>query len=114
MYSETIEVNGVRYVRENLSPDKCVIVRSRDAGVFVGYLEDRNGDSVRLSNARRIWRWAGAATLSELSQKGTSEPASCKFPASVPSVEVLGVCEIIGVSEAARVSIDSVPDWSEQ
>jgi hypothetical protein len=57
-----------------------VIVRTYSAGVFAGTLRERNGKEVTLHNARRIWYWAGAASLSQLAQSGTSKPNQCKFP----------------------------------
>lgn len=92
---------------------KYCIVRSANAGVFAGVIESKTGDEVVVSDARRIWYWDGAATLSELSQKGPSRPGNCKFPAAVPSVVVLGVCEVIPCSDAARGAIDAVATWSE-
>ena len=88
-----------------------VIVRSADAGVFAGYLDEKNGNEVILSDARRIWRWTGAASLSQLSQEGTTNPAACKFPIKVPKITVLGVCEIICCSISAQTSIENVPIW---
>ena len=43
---------------------KYVIVRTYSAGVFAGELESKNGQEVVLRNARRIWYWSGAASLS--------------------------------------------------
>lgn len=90
-----------------------VIVRSSDAGVFAGTITERSEDGTRavLTDARRIWYWDGAATLSELATLGTSAPRKCKFPAPV-KVEVLGICEVLPVSDDARASIDAVPVWS--
>lgn len=45
---------------------KYVIVRTYSAGVFAGNLKSRNGKEVELTDARRIWRWAGAASLLSL------------------------------------------------
>ena len=45
---------------------KYVIVRTYSAGVFSGNLKSRNGQEVVLTNARRLWYWAGAASLSQL------------------------------------------------
>ena len=113
----TISIDGTEYVRaDSISPTidgDHVIVRSRDAGVFAGILGDRHGDVVELCNARRIWYWDGAATLSELAAKGTSRPANCKFPMPVPEITVLGVCEVIPMTSAAVASIASVPVWSQ-
>ena len=90
-----------------------VIVRSRDAGVFAGDLVSHDGNGVVvLSDARRLWYWDGAASLSQLSQDGVSKPGNCKFPVAVPSITVLGVCEIIPASEVARKSIAGVKPWS--
>lgn len=89
-----------------------VIVRSESAGVFAGTLESKNGDEVLMSNARRLWYWEGAASLSELAVRGVSKPNKCKFPVEMPKVTVLKVIEIIAVSAAARDSIAAVPVWS--
>ena len=93
-------------------PEKYVIVRTYSAGVFAGTLESRNGREVVLTNARRIWYWSGAASLSELAVRGTSRPNQCKFPVAVPRVELLEVLEILDTTPAARASIEAVPEWS--
>jgi hypothetical protein len=91
---------------------KYVIVRTFSAGVFAGELESRKGREVVLRNARRIWYWAGAASLSELAVHGTSKPAECKFPVAVDRIELLEAIEILDVTPAARKSIEEVPVWS--
>lgn len=91
---------------------KYVIVRTYSAGVFAGELESRVGREVVLRNARRLWYWDGAATLSELAQRGTSKPMKCKFPVAVDRVELLESIEILDVTDAARKTIDEVPAWS--
>lgn len=90
---------------------KYVLVRTYSAGVFAGYLESRSGQEVVLTDARRIWYWAGAATLSQLAVDGTSKPNECKFPAPVPRVEVLQAIEILDVTPQAQASIEAVPVW---
>jgi len=91
---------------------KYVIVRTYSAGVFAGELESRNGREVVLRNARRIWRWAGAASLSQLAMEGTSNPGECMFPCEVDRVELLEAIEILDVTEKARKSIADVPVWA--
>jgi hypothetical protein len=93
------------------SNGKYVIVRTYSAGVFAGNLESRNGREVVLIDARRLWYWAGAASLSQLAVDGTSQPKQCKFPVSVPRVELLEAIEILDVSEKAEASIKAVPVW---
>ena len=103
-------IDGTTYVEE----DPCenyVICRAESAGVFSGFLKSRDGSEVVLKNARRIWYWEGAASLSELAMKGTSKPESCKFPCPVDSITILGVIEIIPCTQKAKNSIESVSEW---
>ncbi len=88
-----------------------VIVRTYSAGVFAGELVIRKGKEVTLSAARRLWYWAGAASLSQLAIDGTSRPGQCKFPAPI-DVTLTEAIEIISVTPAARQSIEAVPVWT--
>ena len=108
-----IRKDSVRTPAENTDGLPYVIIRSRDSGVHAGYLKKREGGEVVLLDARRIWYWKGAATLSQLSQQGVSCPAECKFPESVPSITILGVCEILPATEEAQKSIAKVTPWKE-
>jgi len=96
----------------SFEPGTHAIVRTYSAGVFAGTIKSRDGKEAVLTDARRIWYWDGAASLSELATKGTSKPSSCKFPASVPEVLLTEVIEIIPTTEVARKSIDEVPTWT--
>lgn len=87
------------------------IVRSFAAGVFAGYIESRNGKEVVMIDARRIWYWEGAATLSQLAMEGVKSPERCKFPRAVDRVEILEVIEILDVTPAAKANIEAVPIW---
>jgi hypothetical protein len=91
---------------------KYVIVRTYSAGVFAGNLESRNGREVVLRNARRIWYWSGAASLSQLAVDGTSDPENCKFPVEVDRVELLEAIEILDVTSKAEGSIKAVKVWA--
>lgn len=90
---------------------KYVIARTYSAGVFAGELERRKGQEVVLRRARRLWYWAGAASLSQLAVSGTSNPSACKFPVPVDRVELLQVIEILDVTPEARRNIEGVPIW---
>ncbi len=90
---------------------KYVIVRTYSAGVFAGNLESRKGAEVVLTEARRLWYWAGAASLSQLAVEGTSKPKSCKFPVAVARVELLNAIEILDVTKKAEEIIKAVPIW---
>lgn len=90
---------------------QIVIIRADRAGVFFGELAEKNGNEVKLNNARRLWYWDGAASLSELAVNGVTKPGNCKFCISVPSITILGVIEIIPCSEKAIKNINAVPVW---
>jgi hypothetical protein len=92
---------------------KYVIVRTYSAGVFAGNLESRKGQEVVLTDARRLWYWAGAASLSQLAVTGTSRPSDCKFPVAVPRVQLLQAIEILDVSVEAEASIKAVKIWEQ-
>ena len=88
-----------------------VIVRTYSAGVFAGFLAKREGREVTLTQARRLWYWTGAATLSQLAESGTSNPALCKFPVAVSEIVLLEAIEVLSATAAARASIESVTVW---
>ena len=90
---------------------KKVIVRATNAGVFYGTLKDWKGDKVELSDCRRVWRWDGAASISQLALSGTTVPENCKFTVTVKSIIVAGVIEVIPCTKEAQESIESVPVW---
>ncbi|MBK9216945.1 MAG: hypothetical protein IPM59_15395 [Chloracidobacterium sp.] len=91
---------------------KYVICRTYSAGVFAGFLESRNGKEVVLTNARRLWYWDGAASLSQLAMEGTKQPKTCKFPDRRDRVELTEAIEILDVTPEAQKSIEEVPVWA--
>ena len=98
--------------RERSKGMQYVIVRTYSAGVFAGYLFLENGKEVILKDARRIWNWYGAASLSELAVRGTSQPEKCKFPIAVPEVRLKEAIEILPTTKDGQKSIEGVPIWS--
>lgn len=115
-----ITINGEVYVLKSsvntAAPDldgmEYCMVRTYSAGVFAGYIESRDGKEAVLRNARRIWYWDGAASLSELATRGPSKPENCKFPAAVDKVILTEVIEIIPITAAAKEAIDGVKVWT--
>jgi hypothetical protein len=117
-----VEINGIVYVPKGSEKQsevivdglKLVMVRTYSAGVFFGYLARREstlaGIEVTLLNARRVYYWAGAATLSQLAMEGTSKPEDCKFPIPVNSIELIAI-EIIPITEIAEKSLNKVKIW---
>ena len=120
MHPEEIKIDNVEYVRKDLvKAEKAkkfngmlyVIVRTYSAGVFAGFLAKREGREVTLHEARRLWYWAGAASLSQAAEEGFSKPDKCKFPQAVSEVLLLEAVEILQCTEKAVTNIISVPVW---
>jgi len=89
------------------------MVRTYSAGVFAGTIQSRYGKEVVLTDARRIWYWDGAASLSQLATDGTCKPENCKFPGPVDEVLLTEAIEIIPITGRARDSIASVKPWAQ-
>lgn len=94
-----------------MDEEKYVIVRTYSAGVFAGNLVSRKGKEVVLKNARRLWYWHGAASLSQLAVDGVKYPKECKFPCEVERVLLTEAIEILDVTPKAKESILGVPVW---
>lgn len=90
---------------------KKVIIRGDRSGVEFGELVEHKGREVTLKDARRIWFWAGAASLSQLAKDGTTDPSSCKFTVTVDSITILDAIEIIPCTDKAIKSIEDVEVW---
>lgn len=118
---KSIVVNGVTYVQESEKQEmavsteglKYVICRTYSAGVFAGYLKQRDGQEVTLINARRLWYWDGASSLSQAANEGFSKPQNCKFPAEVSEVLLLQTIEILPTTLKAQKSIKGVSVWKQ-
>jgi hypothetical protein len=76
------------------------IVRSGQSGVWCGDVIARDGESVTLNDARKIWRWRGANTTSDIATNGISEEYSRVAP-PVDGAVILGVCEVLPATPAA-------------
>ena len=108
---KNIIIDGVVYMPKTPETD-YFIVRTESAGVFAGYIAEQIGTTVKMTNARRLWYWNGAASLSQLSVDGVKYPQECKFPTEVPEVWLYGVIEVLPCSDKAKQSIAEVPVWT--
>jgi len=77
-----------------------VLVRTYSAGVHIGELKSREGKEVVLVNARRIWRWSGANTCSELALRGCDTKSS-RVSQAVPEITLTEAIEIIPLQQEA-------------
>src|SRR3990167_8573709 len=115
---KTIMINDVEYapvknqkVAEKRDGMEYVIIRADRAGVFAGYLESKDGQSVIIRDCRRLWYWDGAASISQIAVDGVSKPENCKFPEAVDKAQIDGVIEVLYATEKARKSISCVGVW---
>lgn len=81
---------------------KFVLIRTINAGVHFGTLEEMDGQIVRLSRARRLWSWSGALSLSEVAMDGVNISSS-KISVPVDEIVLTQAIEIIPVSEKSNL-----------
>ena len=85
---------------------KHVIVRTYSAGVHFGTLKGREGQEVVLANARRLWYWEGAFTLSAVSLDGVKK--SSKLSVTVPEILLTEAVEIVPCSAKASKNLSEL------
>lgn len=92
-----------------LSPGSYVVVRCTHAGVHAGVLVRLEGQTVELTEARRLWRWvtAGKDFLSGVATWGLAGDSKIGTPIHVVLTEA---CEIIACTAEAEESIRAWPD----
>ena len=90
---------------------KYCVVRGAEFGVFAGTVEAVEGNRALLRDARRMWYWDGAASISQIALEGVKVPEKCKFTVTVDSVLLSNVIEIIPCTAAAEANIKEVPVW---
>jgi len=116
-----ITIDNVVYVPKSLvskmSPPikglKLVMIRTYSAGVHFGYLKSHKDKQVELVNARRVWYWSGACSLSQLAMEGSKKPTECKISMEVPSIILTEAIEIIPIAEAGKTNLNSIAVWKQ-
>ena len=83
---------------------KYVIVRGDRSGVFAGVLVSQEGQKVELKECRRLWYWAGAASISQIARDGVKSLRSCKFTVTVDQIVILDAIEIIPITAPATAT----------
>lgn len=94
--------------------DKYCVIRGRSFGVFAGTVKEVDGDCIQAENARRLWYWDGAASISQIAVEGVTRPENCKFSMAVDSIVLRDWIEIIPTTDAARKAIEEVKVWKRQ
>jgi hypothetical protein len=87
-----------------------VIIRTYSSGVWFGLLDKKSGDEVYLRNARRMWRWhaAESISLSGVAKFGIIQSKSKICPGL--NKQWLKAIEIISLEEIAITSLESADD----
>lgn len=85
-----------------MEANQLVLVRAGGAGVHYGNLIKQKGPEVHLRNARRIWSWNGALSLSEIAAKGLDIKNS-KISEKVEEIILPTCLEIIKVSKQSNL-----------
>ena len=84
--------------------DKYVLVRTYSAGVHFGYLKSLTGTEAVLTEARRLWYWDGAFTLSAVAESGINLKNS-KISVAVPEILLTQAIEILPIQDAVKESL---------
>ena len=94
---------------------KKVVIRSYGAGVFFGTLNEaekcEDKYTVELLNCRRLWRWFGACSVTQIAIDGTKDPERCMFTMVEDSIIVSSVIEIHRATPKAIKIIEGVKEW---
>jgi len=111
---KTVTIDGVKFIEEKTDGMPYVMIRTYSAGVHCGLLKSRNGKEVELLESIRIWKWSGAASLSQLAMEGTNDTENCKFGMPISTSLILTeAIEIILMTETAIQSIKKVKSWKQ-
>lgn len=97
-----------------MKKENYVIVRTHSAGVWMGQIKELKGSVIIITNARRLWYWSGAASLSQLAMEGTKRPNDCKFAMTITDedgVYLPQVIEVLPCTQEAVSNIQSVKEW---
>lgn len=97
-----------------METQKFSIIRTYSAGVWFGQIKSLNGQIAIVINARRIFYWSGAASLSQLAVEGTNLPNDCKFAMTITDedgVYLPQVIEVLPCTKEATNNINSVKVW---
>lgn len=99
---------------KNQKEEKFSIIRTHSAGVWFGKIKKLNGSVAIITNARRLWYWSGAASLSQLAVEGTKRSLDCKFTMVITDedgVYLPQVIEVLPCTKEAVENINAVPVW---
>ena len=113
----TMKINGkdVEYIRKDCvetSKPKTfegmdyAIVRSRNQGVMCGYVESIEGQTVKLHQARQIWRYDSRFVLVDVAEFGMRYPEKAKMSTAMSQPCIMTeACGVLYCIEAAAENL---------
>ncbi len=87
------------------------MVRTYSAGVHFGELVEKVGQQAILKNARRVFYWTQAASLSQLAMEGSKDIDKCKIAMKVDEILLYRVIEVIPLSVDAKIQLEGAKEW---
>jgi hypothetical protein len=93
--------------------NKFYVIRAERAGVFFGKILSVEGDTLQVSNLRRLYKWSGALDVIQIAADGV-DGSSCKFSVQMGDNDksaIMNVIEFHPASEKSIQSINNVQAW---
>ena len=103
-------VENVDTVASHLIGKVCMF-RTRSAGVHFGELAAKNGQECLVKDARRVWYWAKACSLSQLAMEGDKDLSNCKIAMPVKEIVLDQVIEVILMTKESADCLYGAPLW---
>ena len=117
---KTMTINDVEYVKKSDLKEKAgtkdgleyCIIRTYSAGVFAAYYDRKTkGMEGTIYDARRLYYWDGACSLSQVANDGVKNPENCKFSQVVIEQDLKQIIEVLPCTEASKQCIEEVEIW---
>ena len=105
-----VKNNENSWLTKNKEGKTLCLVRTYDAGVFVGWIDYENatGFNIEVYDCFNVWKWEGAFTLLALATTGTTKPADCRFSINTSVLKLNRWIELIPIHQEALTTFEKV------
>ena len=90
---------------------KVCMFRTYSAGVHFGELAKKEDQSCLIKKCRRVWKWDGACSLSQLAKEGSKKKEGCKIAVELEQQIIEQVIEIIPMTKEAINNLYGIEAW---
>lgn len=111
LIEEILKEERVRKTVASKMIGKICMFRTYSAGVHFGELVEKNNQECLVKNARRVFYWTDACSLSQLAMEGSKDISNCKIAMVVSEIVLDQVIEIIPMSKEAIDVLGGAKDW---